>query len=84
MANASRRSHRFAEIEHRPVNRTDFTRRYLLRVRGKKGIGRDRKFVVEDIACRKSGEIEIGMGAEADRRRFCGLRLEREAKRVAP
>ena len=44
------RSHRFAEIERSAVDGTDFTRRYLLRVSGKKGIGRDGKFVVEDIA----------------------------------
>ena len=82
MANAGHRSHRLAEIEHRLVNRTDFTRRYLLCIGGKKGIGRDRNFVVEYIACRKSGEIEVGMGAEADRCRFRGLGLELEAERV--
>ena len=82
VANAGRCSYRLAEIEHRLVNRTDFTRRYLLCIRGKKGIGRYRELVVEYIACRKSGEIEVRMGAEADRCSFRGFALELKAERM--
>ena len=82
VANAGPHSNRRAEIEHRLVNRTNFTRRYLLRICRKKCIGRNRDFVVEDIACRKSAEVEVGMSAKAHRGRFSGFRLEVEAKRV--
>ena len=82
LANAGRQSHRLAEIEHRLGNRMDFARRYLLGVRGKKGVCRNGNFVVKDIACRKSSEIEVGMGAEADRCRLRGLSPELEAERM--
>jgi hypothetical protein len=73
----ARASHnRPPEIEQGALNGPDLTGRYLHRIGRQKRVGGDRDAVAEYVARRGTGQVEIGVRAEADDGRCCGPRHE--------